>query len=70
MVRRVDGGRFSTQMRQAAGAAAAVQNNECEVALKLLEFLGAWLHDHVRLADRMLAAYLRNQQRARSGQAS
>jgi hemerythrin len=29
----------------------------------LVEYLTAWLHDHTRLADRMLGAFLRNHQR-------
>jgi hemerythrin len=47
-----------------------VQDNETETALQLVGFLGGWLNDHVRLADRMLGAYLRNQQRARAAGAS
>jgi hemerythrin len=47
-----------------------VQDNETETALELVGFLGGWLNDHIRLADRMLGAYLRNQQRARAAQAS
>jgi len=30
---------------------------------ELVEYLTAWLHDHTRLADRMLGAFLRNHQR-------
>lgn len=34
-----------------------------DAALELLEFLSGWLNDHIRLADRMLGAYLRNHDR-------
>ena len=30
---------------------------------ELVEYLTSWLHDHTRLADRMLGAFLRNHQR-------
>jgi hemerythrin len=30
---------------------------------ELAEYLTSWLHDHTRLADRMMGAFLRNQQR-------
>ena len=41
-----------------------IRRGERDAALELLEFLSGWLHDHIRLPDRMLAAYLRNRQRA------
>jgi len=34
-----------------------------DAALELLDFLSGWLNDHIRLADRMLGAYLRNRER-------
>jgi hemerythrin len=33
---------------------------------ELLDFLAPWMRDHVGLADRMMGAYLRNQQRLRA----
>ncbi len=36
----------------------------------LLDYLAGWLEHHIRLADRMLGAYLRNHERAHAGAAS
>jgi hemerythrin len=40
-----------------------IEQGESGAVLELAEYLTAWLHDHTRLADRMLGAFLRNQQR-------
>lgn len=39
---------------------------DMEASLFLLESYEGWLQDHIRLADRMLGAYLRNYQRAQA----
>jgi hemerythrin-like metal-binding protein len=43
-----------------------IRRGDREAVLDLLEFLSSWLSNHIRLADRMLGAYLRNCQRAAS----
>jgi hemerythrin len=40
-----------------------IEQGETRAVLELAEYLTAWLHDHTRLTDRMLGAFLRNQQR-------
>jgi hemerythrin len=40
-----------------------MRRGDRDAALELLDFLSGWLNDHIRLADRMLGAYLRNHQR-------
>ncbi len=37
-----------------------IQAGDADAAGELLDYLSGWLHDHVRLADRLLGAYLRN----------
>jgi hemerythrin len=46
-----------------------IRRGDRDAALELLEFLSGWLNDHIRLADRMLGAYLRNHQRELTAQA-
>lgn len=40
-----------------------IRRGDREAAGELLEYLAGWLNNHIRLADRMLGAYLRNRQR-------
>jgi len=40
-----------------------IRRGDRDAVLELLDFLSGWLGDHIRLADRMLGAYLRNHQR-------
>ena len=40
-----------------------IRRGDRDAAIDLLDFLSAWLTDHIRLADRMMGAYLRNHQR-------
>ncbi|MGC9947059.1 MAG: bacteriohemerythrin [Bryobacteraceae bacterium] len=47
-----------------------IRRGDRDAALDLLEFLYAWLSDHIRLADRMFGAYLRNHQRQLAARAS
>ena len=41
-----------------------ILNGDRQAAGELLEFLSGWLDDHIGIADRMLAAHLRNRRRA------
>ncbi len=47
-----------------------LQGGDRDAAIELVDYLSIWLNDHVRLADRMLGAYLRNHQREHSARAS
>jgi len=40
-----------------------IRRGDRDAAIDLLDFLFAWLTDHIRLTDRMMGAYLRNHQR-------
>jgi hemerythrin len=40
-----------------------IEQGDTKAGLELVEYLTSWLHDHARLADRMLGAFLRNHQR-------
>jgi hemerythrin len=40
-----------------------IERGEKEAGTALVEYLTFWLHDHTRLADRMLGAFLRNHRR-------
>lgn len=40
-----------------------IAHGDLKAGLTLVEYLTYWLHNHTRVADRMLGAFLRNQQR-------
>jgi hemerythrin-like metal-binding protein len=40
-----------------------IEQGDTQAGAELVEYLTSWLRDHNRLADRMLGAFLRNQQR-------
>jgi hemerythrin len=40
-----------------------IEQGDVTAGLELVDYLTAWLHNHTRLADRMMGAFLRNQQR-------
>ena len=40
-----------------------IEQGDSAAGEELVEYLTSWLHDHTRLADRMLGAFLRNHQR-------
>jgi hemerythrin len=42
-----------------------VERGDAESGAALIKFLSSWLRDHTGLTDRMMGAFLRNQQRAR-----
>ena len=47
-----------------------IEAGERRAAAELLEFLSGWLRDHVRLADCMMAAHVRNYERDQAALAS
>ena len=40
-----------------------IEQGDATAGFELVEYLTSWLHNHTRLADRMMGAFLRNQQR-------
>jgi hemerythrin len=40
-----------------------IEDGDRQAGVALIEFLSRWLKDHTALADRMLGAHLRNQDR-------
>ena len=50
---------------KAATLARRIRRGDREAAVDLLQFLAPWLKDHICVADKMMAACLRNYQRAR-----
>jgi len=49
--------------RRVGQFAARVERGDAEAGRELIEYLTSWLHDHTSMADRMMGAFLRNQQR-------
>jgi hemerythrin len=41
-----------------------IEQGDAEAGPELVEYFTSWLHDHTRLADRMMGAFLRNHQRS------
>jgi hemerythrin len=41
-----------------------IEQGDGEAGHRLIEFLTHWLEDHTTVTDRMMGAYLRNQERA------
>jgi hemerythrin-like metal-binding protein len=41
-----------------------IEGGETKAGVELVEYLTSWLHNHTRLEDRMLGAFLRNEQRS------
>ena len=63
-------GQHDTVRKKVEEFAPRIEGGEGPAALLLLKFLSGWLRDHIRLADCMMAAHLRNYQRARATRAS
>ena len=57
-------------LSKAAALESQIHEGDTEAALALLHFLSAWLKDHTSVADRMMAAHVRNAQRLRTRLAS
>ena len=49
--------------RRVGQFARRIEKGDTKAGLELVEYLRSWLHDHTAIADRMMAAFLRNQQR-------
>ena len=54
----------STARRRLKLLAPLIESGESEAAELLLDFLEGWLRDHTSVTDRMMAAYVRNYERA------
>jgi hemerythrin-like metal-binding protein len=59
-------GRHDTMRKRVKEFAPRIEEGEGQVALLLLEFLSDWLRNHIRLADCMMAAHVRNYERAQA----
>lgn len=60
--------RWHQRAHQAAGRRVAqfiarIEQGDTAAGPELVEDLGSWLHDHAGVADRMMGAFLRNQER-------
>ena len=40
-----------------------LEQGDLQAGLEMVQYLTSWLHDHTRLSDQMLGAFLRNEQR-------
>ena len=63
-------GQHDTVRKRMKEFAPRIEGGDGEAAPLLLEFLSGWLRDHVRLADCMMAAHVRNYERAQAVLAS
>ena len=63
-------GQHDTVRKRVKEFAPRIEEGERQAALLLLEFLSGWLRNHLRLADCMMAAHVRNYERAHAVQAS
>lgn len=54
-----------TARARVATLARRIRRGDRDAVLDLLQFLAPWLKDHISVADKMMAACLRNEQRAR-----
>ncbi len=63
-------GQHDTVRKRVKEFAPRIEEGEGQAALLLLEFLSGWLRNHVRLADCMMAAHVRNYERAHAVLAS
>jgi hemerythrin len=59
-----------TAVSKAVSLEGRIREGDSEGALALLHFLSTWLNDHTSVADRMMAAHIRNAQRSRDRLAS
>lgn len=63
-------GQHDTMRKKLAEFAPLIEDRERQEALSLLKSLSGWLRDHVRLADCMMAAHVRNFERDQAVRAS
>lgn len=59
-----------TVRKNAKALARRMMSGDTDAPMLLLEFLDGWIKDHIRLTDRMMSAYLRNQERTHTVRAS
>jgi len=59
-----------TVRKHAKALARRIAAGDSDAPMLLLEFLAQWMRDHIGLADKMMASYLRNHQRQTCGKAS
>lgn len=59
-------GQHDTVRKRVKEFAPRIEGGERQAALLLLEFLSGWLREHTRLADCMMAAHVRNHERAQA----
>ena len=52
-----------TARRRVGQFVLGIEHGDIKAGLDLVEYLASWLHNHTRLSDRMLGAFLRNRQR-------
>ncbi len=52
--------RHDAARKRVQGFVHRIEQGETLAASELVEYLASWLHDHTRVADRMMAAALRN----------
>jgi hemerythrin-like metal-binding protein len=62
--------RHDTVRKRVKEFAPGIEGGDGQAALLLLEFLSGWFRDHVRLADCMMAAHVRNYERDQAALAS
>lgn len=55
-----------TARKRLSRYAPLVEQGDREAGRELVEFLSGWLDDHTKVTDRMMAAHLRNQERAQT----
>ena len=63
-------GQHDTARKKLSEFEALIEGGERQEALSLLKSLSGWLRDHVRLADCMMAAHVRNFERDQAVRAS
>jgi hemerythrin-like metal-binding protein len=63
-------GQHDLVRKRLAEFAPRIEDGEGRAAPLLLEFLSGWLREHIRMADCMMAAHVRNYERARAALAS
>jgi hemerythrin len=56
-------GKHATALKQAREFLERIEQGDKGAGAELVEYLTDWLHDHTRLADMMLGAFLRNTDR-------
>jgi hemerythrin len=53
-----------TALRRVRQFVRRIEIGDAAAGCELVEYLTSWLHDHTRLADRMLGSFLRNHERS------